>query len=77
MHTAVQYDLFKTRVAVIVRDLWEGYKERHQAAMDLGHPWDDLAERQAAASVLAQFEPQDIRIGSARGRRRCAAASRC
>jgi hypothetical protein len=49
--TPEQYELFKTRVAVIVRDLWEGYKERAQAAAELGQPWDDQAERQAAASV--------------------------
>jgi hypothetical protein len=49
--TAAQYELFKARVALIVKDLWEGYKERHQAATELGQPWDDQAERHAAATV--------------------------
>jgi hypothetical protein len=49
--TAAQYELFKARVALIVRDLWEGYKERHEKAAALGQPWDDMTERQSAATV--------------------------
>ncbi|MDB5099218.1 MAG: hypothetical protein JWM80_3639 [Cyanobacteria bacterium RYN_339] len=49
--TPAQYELFKVRVAAIVRDLWEGYKERHEKATELGQPWDDLAERHSAANV--------------------------
>ena len=51
MPTTDQYDLFKTRVERIVRDLWDGYVERRQAALDAGHPWDDATERQRAVEV--------------------------
>ena len=49
--TPEQYELFKVRVARIVRDLWEGYMERQRAATDAGLAWDDVAERQKAAMV--------------------------
>lgn len=47
----VQLELFKVRVARIMRDLWDGYLERRQAAEDAFQPWDDLAERQGATAV--------------------------
>lgn len=49
--TPAQLELFQVRVARIMRDLWDGYLERRQAAEDAFAPWDDLAERQAASAV--------------------------
>jgi hypothetical protein len=46
-----QLELFKTRVIRIMRDLWDGYLERRQAAVDAGQPWDDAAERAKSAHV--------------------------
>lgn len=46
-----QLALFQARVTRIMRDLWDGYLERRQAAEDAFQPWDDLAERQAATTV--------------------------
>ncbi len=46
-----QLELFKLRVARIMRDLWDGYLERRQSAEEAFQPWDDLAERQSATSV--------------------------
>ena len=58
--TPTQLELFKTRVARIMRDLWDGYLERRQAAEDAFQPWDDAAERARATivegTVLALFD---------------------
>lgn len=46
-----ELERFKVRVARIMRDLWDGYLERRQAAEDAFAPWDDAAERQRATNV--------------------------
>lgn len=58
--TPTQLALFQARVARIMRDLWDGYLERRQAAEDAFQPWDDAAERAkatvVAGTVLALFD---------------------
>lgn len=49
--SAQALELFKVRVARIMRDLWDGYLERRQAAEDAFQPWDDFAERSNASAV--------------------------
>jgi hypothetical protein len=46
-----QLHLFAVRVARVMKDLWDGYLERRAAAENSFSPWDDAADRQAAATV--------------------------
>ena len=49
--TQTDYQRFQARVRTIVEAMWEGYKARREAAVEAGAPWDDAAEREAAAMV--------------------------
>lgn len=49
--TPAQLHKFSARVARVMKDLWDGYLERRATAESSFAPWDDAAERQAAATV--------------------------